>query len=239
MATDRPRVAPWGRSRPRCHRLVWRRLPTDSRAGSVSDLRRKLRRPRSAESCPDPCPDRPAERHRVCSVTSTQEAPQLACGAARNGVCVGGGPAITHSIVERHAHASSLGAPRRPVRAAGLTRVRLAPVWPLRDGRHHAGRRRLQFDARLGLAASDDHPVDSGETGVAAMTRSTNGRTSGSVCAERPAHSRSSGGVHVRNLVALLIQASDERATDLPPLKLRRPPEPWRRRRSGLRTLYQ
>jgi hypothetical protein len=39
------------------------------------------------------------------------------------------------SILERHARASSLGAPRRPVRAAGLTRVRLAPLDIYVDGR--------------------------------------------------------------------------------------------------------
>ena len=47
---------------------------------------------------------------------------QLACGG-----CVrsfGRPPRL--SILERHARASSLGAPRRPVRAAGLTRARLA-----------------------------------------------------------------------------------------------------------------
>jgi hypothetical protein len=49
---------------------------------------------------------------------------QLACGG-----CVrpfGRPPRL--SILERHARASSLGAPRRPVRAAGLTRARLAPL---------------------------------------------------------------------------------------------------------------
>lgn len=43
------------------------------------------------------------------------------------------------SILERHARASSLGAPRRPVRAAGLTRARLALAGQLRDGRHLHG----------------------------------------------------------------------------------------------------
>ena len=39
------------------------------------------------------------------------------------------------SILERDARASSLGAPRRPIRAPGLTRARLALPGQLRDGR--------------------------------------------------------------------------------------------------------
>ena len=47
---------------------------------------------------------------------------QLACGKRVRSL--GRPPRL--SILERHARASSLGAPRRPARAAGLTRVRLA-----------------------------------------------------------------------------------------------------------------
>jgi hypothetical protein len=59
---------------------------------------------RSGESCPDPYPDRPAERHRSISVTRTQEAGiEWPAGAAPNGRVASPEPAITHSIVERHA----------------------------------------------------------------------------------------------------------------------------------------
>ena len=192
-----------------------KRFPDRIRVGFAQEVAS----PRSAESCPDPCPDRPADRHRSISVTRTQEAASSALQAPHStGVrCCRNRPSRTRLWSDTHARQAS-ALPRRPVRAADLTRVRLAPLWPLRDGRHHTDCRRAQFDTHLGLAVSDDHAGDSGETGAAAMKRSTNRRTSGSVCAERPGHSRSSGGVHVRNMVALLIQAKRQ-TSDLTSLR--------------------
>ena len=119
--------------------------------------------PRSAESCPDPCPDRPADRHRSISVTRLEKQASSGLHAPHaTGVCCRRSrPSRTRLWSDTHARQAS-ALPRRPVRAAGLTRVRLAPLWPLRDGRHHTDCRRAQFDTRFGLAASDDHAGDSG-----------------------------------------------------------------------------
>ena len=75
-----------------------------------------------------------------------------------------------------------------------------------------------------GIAASDDHAGDSEADRSCGDEAFYQWAQSGSVCAERPGHSRSSGGAHVRILLALPIQATRRTSArpDQPPLKLRR-----------------
>ena len=124
-----------------------KRFPYRIRVGFAQEVAS----PRSAESCPDPCPDRPADRHRSISVTRTQEAASSALQAPHStGVCCcRNRPSRTRLWSDTHARQAS-ALPRRPVRAANLPAY-AASCWLLRDGRHHTDCRRAQFDTHLDL----------------------------------------------------------------------------------------
>ena len=177
--------------------------------GSVANSRKELHRSfrrivsTSAPRLSDRTTTPTCQRH-----VRAQKHVQVAAYALHStSACCRSGPAITHSIVERHVRASSLGATRRPVPGCGLDpRTSRSAVRQGRDGRHEGDGRHGRFNARFGRAASDDHAGDSGGTGVAAMKRSTNRRMSGSICTERPdaLRARRRSRPH---LVALPIQA--------------------------------
>ena len=191
-----------------------------------ADLRKKLRRCVPQNRVQIRGSDRPAERHRSVSVTRhPRSRHRVAAGAPHaTGVCRRGSrPSRTRLWSDTHARQAS-ALPRRPVRAAGLTRVRLAPVWPLRDGRHDVAADVFSSAHVSGLLHRTIMRAILGETGVAAMKRSTNRRMSGSVCAGRPdtlgaraAFTSESDGV----------AGSGEATNEVPDLQ------------SGLRTLYR